>query len=59
LLDFSSPPVRSGERQNIFVDVANESPEHIKWRILIHKTFLGWAILLAQTDQLMLKDRKH
>lgn len=42
-----------------FVDVANESPEHIKWKIFIHMTFLGSAILLAWTDKLMLKDRKH
>lgn len=42
-----------------FVNVSNVSPEHIKWQILIHLTFLGSAILLAFTDKLMLKDRKH
>ena len=42
-----------------FVDIANENPEHIKWKILIHLTFLGSAILLAWTDKLMLKDRTH
>jgi len=30
-----------------FVNVANENPEHIKWKIFIHMTFLGSAILLA------------
>ncbi|BFU95302.1 MAG: conserved membrane protein of unknown function [Nitrospira sp.] len=40
-----------------FVDVANENPEHIKWKIFIHLTFLSSAILLAWTDRLMLK--KH
>jgi len=30
-----------------FVDIANENPEHIKWKIFIHMTFLGSAILLA------------
>ena len=42
-----------------FVNVANVSPEHIKWQILIHMTFLGSAILLAWTDKLMQKDKKH
>jgi uncharacterized protein (TIGR00645 family) len=42
-----------------FVNVAQESPEHIRWKILIHLTFLGSAILLAWTDKLMQKDRKH
>ena len=42
-----------------FVDVANEDPEHIKWRIFIHMTFLASAILLAWTDKLMLKDKDH
>ncbi len=42
-----------------FVDVANENPEHIKWKIFIHMTFLGSAILLAWTDKIMQKDRKH
>ena len=41
-----------------FVNVKNVSPEHIKWQILIHLTFLGSAILLAWTDKLMQKDRK-
>lgn len=40
-----------------FVDVANEDPEHIKWKIFIHLTFLSSAILLAWTDRLMMK--KH
>jgi uncharacterized protein (TIGR00645 family) len=40
-----------------FVDVANENPEHIKWKIFIHLTFLSSAILLAWTDKLMMK--KH
>jgi uncharacterized protein (TIGR00645 family) len=42
-----------------FVDVANENPEHIKWKIFIHMTFLGSAILLALTDTIMLKEKKH
>lgn len=42
-----------------FVDVANENPEHIKWKIFIHMTFLGSAVLLAVTDKLMLKEKKH
>jgi uncharacterized protein (TIGR00645 family) len=42
-----------------FVDVANENPEHIKWKIFIHMTFLGSAILLASTDKIMQKDKKH
>jgi len=42
-----------------FVDIANEDPEHIKWKIFIHITFLGSAILLAWTDKIMQKERKH
>jgi uncharacterized protein (TIGR00645 family) len=42
-----------------FVNVANVSPEHIKWQILIHLTFLGSTILLAWTDKIMQKERKH
>jgi uncharacterized protein (TIGR00645 family) len=42
-----------------FVDIANENPEHIKWKIFIHMTFLGSAILLAWTDKIMQKDKKH
>ena len=42
-----------------FVDVANEDPDHIKWKIFIHITFLGSAILLAWTDKIMQKDKKH
>lgn len=42
-----------------FVNVSNVSTEHIKWQILIHMTFLGSAILLAYTDKLMQRDRKH
>ncbi|MCP9471692.1 MAG: TIGR00645 family protein [Nitrospira sp.] len=42
-----------------FVDVANENPEHIKWKIFIHLTFLGSAILLAWTDKIMQKDKNH
>lgn len=42
-----------------FVNVSNVPPEHIKWQILIHMTFLGSAILLAWTDKLMQRDRKH
>jgi uncharacterized protein (TIGR00645 family) len=38
-----------------FVNVTNVSPEHIKWQIFIHMTFLGSAILLAATDKLMTK----
>jgi uncharacterized protein (TIGR00645 family) len=41
-----------------FVNVANVNPEHIRWQIYIHLTFLGSAILLAYTDKLMQKDRK-
>jgi uncharacterized protein (TIGR00645 family) len=42
-----------------FVNVSNVSAEHIKWQILIHMTFLSSAILLAYTDKLMQRDRKH
>jgi len=42
-----------------FVDIANENPEHVKWKIFIHITFLGSAILLAWTDKIMQKDKKH
>jgi len=42
-----------------FVDVAIENPDHIKWKIFIHMTFLGSAILLAWTDKIMQKERKH
>lgn len=42
-----------------FVDIENEDPEHIMWKIFIHMTFLGSAILLAWTDKIMQKDKKH
>jgi uncharacterized protein (TIGR00645 family) len=42
-----------------FVDVANENPEHLKWKIFIHMTFLASAILLAWTDKIMQKDKRH
>jgi uncharacterized protein (TIGR00645 family) len=42
-----------------FVDVANENPEHLKWKIFIHMTFIASAILLAWTDKIMQKDKKH
>jgi uncharacterized protein (TIGR00645 family) len=42
-----------------FVDVANENLEHIKWKIFIHMTFLASAILLAWTDKIMQKEKKH
>jgi uncharacterized protein (TIGR00645 family) len=42
-----------------FVNIANEDLEHIKWKIFIHMTFIGSAILLAWTDKIMQKDRKH
>jgi uncharacterized protein (TIGR00645 family) len=42
-----------------FVDVAHENPEHLKWKIFIHMTFLTSAILLAWTDKIMQKDKKH
>jgi uncharacterized protein (TIGR00645 family) len=42
-----------------FVDIENENPEHVKWKIFIHMTFLGSAILLAWTDKIMQKDKKH
>jgi len=42
-----------------FVNVSNTPPDHIQWQILIHMTFLGSAILLAWTDKLMSKDKKH
>jgi uncharacterized membrane protein YqhA len=41
------------------VDIANEDPEYIKWKIFIHMTFLGSAILLAWTDKIMQKERTH
>lgn len=40
-----------------FVNVANETPEHIQWKLLIHLTFLGSAILLAWTDKIMQKPK--
>jgi uncharacterized protein (TIGR00645 family) len=42
-----------------FVNIAKEDTEHIKWKIFIHLTFLGSAILLAWTDKIMQKDKKH
>ncbi|MFO0731886.1 MAG: TIGR00645 family protein [Nitrospiraceae bacterium] len=42
-----------------FVNIANVQPEHMKWQIYIHMTFLGSAILLAYTDKLMQRERKH
>jgi hypothetical protein len=42
-----------------FVNISNVQTEHIKWQILIHLTFLGSAILLAWTDKLMQRERKH
>lgn len=42
-----------------FVNITNENPEHVKWKIFIHMTFLGSAILLAWTDKIMQKDKKH
>ncbi|MEC4891071.1 MAG: TIGR00645 family protein [Nitrospira sp.] len=42
-----------------FVDIENENLDHIKWKIFIHMTFLGSAILLAWTDKIMQKDKKH
>ena len=42
-----------------FADAANEDPEHINWKIFIHMTFLGSAILLAWTDKIMQKEKKH
>ena len=42
-----------------FVDVANGNPEHLKWKIFIHMTFLASAILLAWTDKIMQKDKGH
>ena len=42
-----------------FVNIFNVSPEHVKWQIFIHLTFLGSTILLAWTDKIMQKDRKH
>jgi uncharacterized protein (TIGR00645 family) len=42
-----------------FVNIEHEDLEHIKWKIFIHMTFLGSAILLAWTDKIMQKERKH
>ncbi len=42
-----------------FVNIGNEDYEDIKWKIFIHMTFLGSAILLAWTDKIMQKDKKH
>ncbi|MBC7839291.1 MAG: TIGR00645 family protein [Nitrospiraceae bacterium] len=42
-----------------FVNIEHENSEHIKWKIFIHMTFLASAILLAWTDKIMQKDRKH
>jgi len=36
-----------------FVDVAKEIPDHIKWKVFIHMSFLGSAILLALTDKII------
>jgi uncharacterized protein (TIGR00645 family) len=42
-----------------FVNIAHEDIEHVKWKIFIHLTFIGSAILLAWTDKIMQKERKH
>jgi uncharacterized protein (TIGR00645 family) len=42
-----------------FVNISNVNLEHVKWQIFIHLTFLGSAILLAWTDKIMQKERKH
>lgn len=42
-----------------FVDIENENLDHVKWKIFIHMTFLGSAVLLAWTDKIMQKDKKH
>jgi uncharacterized protein (TIGR00645 family) len=42
-----------------FVNITNENPEHVKWKIFIHMTFLASAILLAWTDKIMQKEKKH
>ena len=42
-----------------FVNIAHEDFEQVKWKIFIHLTFIGSAILLAWTDKIMQKDRKH
>jgi len=42
-----------------FVKIHNENYDDIKWKIFIHITFLGSAILLAWTDKIMQKDKKH
>ena len=39
----------------VFVNVSQVPPEEIKWRILIHLSFLGTAIFLAWTDRIMQK----
>ena len=39
-----------------FVNIANEDLEQIKWKILIHLTFLSSTILLAWTEKVMHKD---
>lgn len=39
----------------VFVNVSQVPPEELKWRILIHLTFLGTAIFLAWTDKIMQK----
>jgi uncharacterized protein (TIGR00645 family) len=42
-----------------FVNISNVSPDHLKWQVFIHLTFLGSTILLAWTDKLMQKEKKH
>ena len=42
-----------------FVNIEHEDTDHVKWKIFIHLTFLGSAILLAWTDKIMQKERKH
>jgi uncharacterized protein (TIGR00645 family) len=42
-----------------FVNIGNEDYDDIKWKIFIHMTFLASAILLAWTDKIMQKDKKH
>ena len=39
----------------VFVNVSQVPPEEIKWRVLIHLSFLGTAIFLAWTDRIMQK----
>lgn len=42
-----------------FIDVHNKNPEHMKWQIIIHMTFLVSTLALAYTEKLMHEKHSH